>query len=478
MKVEHHEDFKTLHGDMQSQHSRMKAIHEMVRGCRESMEKAAGKAQDEQIAAKGRVEQIQQEADVLKNQLAARQAALDRKLQEVMEAEREVARLKKVPLLPNDNSLNGKTLFGRLDSDGNGLIDPREFEEGIKNMIAEAQRLKALVATAGWNSANGGRRMAEVAFQMADSNGDGCLRWNQGEVQNFVRSVFSRSAATLPRWDDNKWYDLFRVADFDASHTLSMGEAIEFARLCLEASLAEMKQLKEVARALDEQSAPSSAELFARGYAYTLSLPAEFQELPMLLQGCIQQNAVQQGRMSRLIETGEHVRAAVNIQLYHDKDRNGVLTWNSGEIREFIQGLFRYFGLVPPAEQQMYQIFLRCDQDRSNSLDARECIVMADAIFRTMFAPGITYVTRGSVVSTVSSAAYRVSSSPTAAAGAAPAGTTLVRSVSGSPMGGRSPYASYSSSGFPVAGPAVPTGSVYVRMAGTASPRARSPFGM
>merc|ERR1711988_1798785 len=61
-----------------------------------------------------------------------------------------------------------------------------------------------------------------------------------------------------------------------------------------------------------------------------------------------------------------------------DKDGNGVLTWNNGEIRTFMRKLFESKGWpAPPSETGMYSLFLQFDADHSNSLDCTECCHMA-----------------------------------------------------------------------------------------------------
>lgn len=49
--------------------------------------------------------------------------------------------------------------------------------------------------------------------------------------------------------------------------------------------------------------------------------------------------------------------------------------------------MFRQYGLHPPSEQQMYQLYTRFDADRNAALDARECICLADALLRSVFFP-------------------------------------------------------------------------------------------
>merc|ERR1719199_434410 len=96
-------------------------------------------------------------------------------------------------------------------------------------------------------------------------------------------------------------------------------------------------------------------------------------------------NNVHRGRMVRLIESGEHLKATMKTYRECDKDGNGKLTWNNGEIRDFITACFFQHGLSPPNEEQMFTLYSKFDKDRNNALDMRECLEMVDALFRTTF---------------------------------------------------------------------------------------------
>ncbi|CAJ1448270.1 unnamed protein product [Effrenium voratum] len=60
--------------------------------------------------------------------------------------------------------------------------------------------------------------------------------------------------------------------------------------------------------------------------------------------------------------------------------RNGMLTWNEGEIRKFISEVFKHYDLVVPAEAQLYEIYRHFDRDSSYSLDVRESLCFVDAM--------------------------------------------------------------------------------------------------
>merc|ERR1719265_2527319 len=47
--------------------------------------------------------------------------------------------------------------------------------------------------------------------------------------------------------------------------------------------------------------------------------------------------------------------------------------------------MFRRHGMSPPRDQQMYQLYQKFDADRNTVLDARECLCLVDALFRSVF---------------------------------------------------------------------------------------------
>lgn len=95
--------------------------------------------------------------------------------------------------------------------------------------------------------------------------------------------------------------------------------------------------------------------------------------------------APHRARILPAIESGELVRQTMRIYTACDRDRNGTLSWNNGEIRNFIATVFAQHGLTPPSEQQTMMLFQRFDTDHNGVLDARECLFMVDALFRSIF---------------------------------------------------------------------------------------------
>lgn len=121
----------------------------------------------------------------------------------------------------------------------------------------------------------------------------------------------------------------------------------------------------------------------------TLTYPSgayvNFQEFSKVLAPVAAVNAAHRARIIPAIESGDLVRQTLQTYTACDKDLTGFLSWNNGEIRNFIASVFQQHGLSPPNEQQMYQLYSKFDADRNSVLDARECLCMVDALFRSIF---------------------------------------------------------------------------------------------
>eukprot|EP00929_Paragymnodinium_shiwhaense_P014033 TRINITY_DN121903_c0_g1_i1.p1 TRINITY_DN121903_c0_g1~~TRINITY_DN121903_c0_g1_i1.p1 ORF type:complete len:1143 (-),score=143.98 TRINITY_DN121903_c0_g1_i1:117-3545(-) len=96
-------------------------------------------------------------------------------------------------------------------------------------------------------------------------------------------------------------------------------------------------------------------------------------------------NAAHRNRILPAIESGDLVRRTMNIYTACDRNLKGYLSWDNGEIQEFILAVFQQQGLSPPTSQQMYQLYQKFDADRDSVLDARECLCLVDALFRSIF---------------------------------------------------------------------------------------------
>ncbi|CAK0839145.1 unnamed protein product, partial [Prorocentrum cordatum] len=90
-------------------------------------------------------------------------------------------------------------------------------------------------------------------------------------------------------------------------------------------------------------------------------------------------------RMVPAIQSGETMRHALQTFAACDRDHNGFLSWNNGEIRSFIASIFQQHGLHPPNEYQLFDLYVKFDSDHNCVLDSRECLCLVDALLRSVF---------------------------------------------------------------------------------------------
>lgn len=239
-----------------------------------------------------------------------------------------------------------------------------------------------------WDKDGGLRSIAEGAFQraLAVAQEPGLLQWRHGEVKSFILSVFSTGMLAVPPWQDSVWYDLYRRIEGGSEiQGLRLQEALAFAKLCFEETLKALFRLKELAKVkglLDAEQAPQPQPMIL---VYASGVKVNLADFAALLQSTSSANAIHRARILEQLEAGELSKTAVGLFRQLDKDRSGALTWNNGEIRSFIQAVFQHFGLVPPEEQALYNMYTLFDANRSYSLDEKECVDMVDAFIRATF---------------------------------------------------------------------------------------------
>ncbi|CAK9105782.1 Sulfatase-modifying factor 2 [Durusdinium trenchii] len=136
------------------------------------------------------------------------------------------------------------------------------------------------------------------------------------------------------------------------------------------------------------------------GSCITQREPVNLYLLANHIKPVLSQNAQHRQRMIMAIESGELLKEAMRLFKECDRDRNGKLTWNQGEIRSFISQVLQHYNLIVPSEEQLYLIYRHFDKDTSYSLDVRESLCLADAVVRSMFldvSPAHSAVSRSSV---------------------------------------------------------------------------------
>jgi hypothetical protein len=276
------------------------------------------------------------------------------------------------------------------------------LEDDIVKMFAElntvtlAQRIQAILND--WHDHAGHLQMlVRTLFYDIDANKDGKLEWNNNEIRGFVHELFHRQNIPWPNWQEHVFYEMYRKADANSSYSLELDEASRFAKTCFEAAY----QLALTGHAEHVGDLIGSGEFVARTFqtgpvaraamTYSSGVVIDFLDHSKHFQPVIVANSMHRPRMMRIIETGDHLKATIRTYRECDKDGNGRLTWNNGEIRNFITACFRDHGLSPPSEDQMFTLYHKFDTDKNQYLDMRECLEMVDAMFRTTFiaeAPG------------------------------------------------------------------------------------------
>eukprot|EP00930_Biecheleria_cincta_P065366 TRINITY_DN5113_c0_g1_i1.p1 TRINITY_DN5113_c0_g1~~TRINITY_DN5113_c0_g1_i1.p1 ORF type:complete len:242 (-),score=32.64 TRINITY_DN5113_c0_g1_i1:80-805(-) len=118
---------------------------------------------------------------------------------------------------------------------------------------------------------------------------------------------------------------------------------------------------------------------------YSFRAPIDLRLLAASVQGFALQNAHHRARMLQVVESGELMKEAYRLFRECDHNGSGALTWNNGETKEFITKVLNNYSMFVPSESQIYEIYKTFDADGSHSLDARECICLADTIVRAIF---------------------------------------------------------------------------------------------
>jgi hypothetical protein len=350
-KVKEHkgqqEEAGRIQDQITSQKLRVSQMHEQVKGLRNlltvntrSLEERTSQARqhhniEEELAAR-RAETIE-----LRRQLAAVndvEAELNAK---VAEAELELVSVRSgqgiAQVTTSTTSLasvNSEDMFDRFDTDGDGVISREEFEQGVKAMQAEALKIQALLEK--FDAPDGVRKAVEASL-----GGVGKTLRSNDEIRSFVRAVFARLNVAMPPWQEHVWQDLYRSAAIDQSFTLDSEQAAQFAKQCLEATLTTLLRSPAVAKALGNnplliadrwRRAHGSVPLGRAVLTYKAGVTVDVLEASATLRSIVAANMPHWNRMARVIEAGDHIKISAQIFYHSDRDGNGRLTWNEGEI--------------------------------------------------------------------------------------------------------------------------------------------------
>lgn len=238
-----------------------------------------------------------------------------------------------------------------------------------------------------WRERGGAMETSNQAFNDMDSGGDNRITWHNHELRNFVTDFLARVEVPMPHWGDFVWFEIYRNVDCYGEDALDRVEAANFCHHVLDAILHHVtddphSRAEHWARSYAGRSVPISQS--PMGYNRTVIIDirkvhlAEFQVYH-------QANVEHHERMIEVIERGEHAPRTLQEFVKCDPDRSGTLAWNNGEVRNFVHCAFVEHDLQPPPEQIVYSMHNAFLSKGKNTLDAFECVCMADALFRCSF---------------------------------------------------------------------------------------------
>ncbi|CAJ1459949.1 unnamed protein product, partial [Effrenium voratum] len=121
-----------------------------------------------------------------------------------------------------------------------------------------------------------------------------------------------------------------------------------------------------------------------RSLVYPGGANVDFTELAPVMKVVAIANSQSRPRMLQALESGSHVRTALQVFRESDRDGCGFLTWSNGGIRDFVMNVFIQLGLVPPAEMQTYAAHTLFDVNRSMCLSACDCLCLVDTLLRAV----------------------------------------------------------------------------------------------
>lgn len=111
-------------------------------------------------------------------------------------------------------------------------------------------------------------------------------------------------------------------------------------------------------------------------------------------------NANHRTKMLCAMQRGEVMRSVLQAYQEHDRDQKGSLSWDRGDIWDFVAAVFWREGLHPPSQGQVRQIYAMFDSDQDTCLSRHECLCLVEAILSGTFAsaaPGLDSRSEGVV---------------------------------------------------------------------------------
>jgi len=147
-------------------------------------------------------------------------------------------------------------------------------------------------------------------------------------------------------------------------------------------------------KAARESQARAAAEEFILGYVhppvattrginYFNRVPIKFAKYYEALATAAAANAPKRAQLISIIEDGTWLRSSLDAFVGLDAD-GGRPAWRGGGVAQFVADAFRRRGLAPPGEADIQPLFAAFDTEGAASLRLFECLMLADAVARTV----------------------------------------------------------------------------------------------
>mmetsp|Transcript_30005 Transcript_30005/g.69844 ORF Transcript_30005/g.69844 Transcript_30005/m.69844 type:complete len:1374 (+) Transcript_30005:38-4159(+) len=226
-------------------------------------------------------------------------------------------------------------------------------------------------------------------FSTCDKTQSGSLGWRKNGIFHFVDAAFKHHALRPPSEEQAR--KIFMLFDRQRSNSLEARECLCLVDAMLRSICAlELPASKPGRRALTlaEQWANSrSAKPMIPASSYPNGVTVDFSDFAPTLAKVAAANAHHWAKAVRAVESGSLAPRALRTYRQHDRNVNGYLEWNTGEVHSFAEAVFQQHVLVPPAEFEVREVFYRFAGEAATRLEARECLCLVDILFRSAFHP-------------------------------------------------------------------------------------------
>eukprot|EP00403_Amphidinium_massartii_P027864 CAMPEP_0178392204 /NCGR_PEP_ID=MMETSP0689_2-20121128/11560_1 /TAXON_ID=160604 /ORGANISM="Amphidinium massartii, Strain CS-259" /LENGTH=1104 /DNA_ID=CAMNT_0020012775 /DNA_START=6 /DNA_END=3319 /DNA_ORIENTATION=+ len=229
------------------------------------------------------------------------------------------------------------------------------------------------------------------------------LRESSEELDKLMAKIAEQQLEIDGLREDNRVLERVRdqanvlTSEFDTQQVEAERQRIENNSLA-----AENRQLQ--LRVQDAQSEMAAAQILVEDYkaaamvkpwfnrsgaTYIGRVDVDFLQLAEAAAPTMEANQTRREDMAAKIENGETVQTAMQRYRLGESERaasaSGELEWNNNGLFDFVQAVFLQYGLVPPDEPLVYDIYRMFDLDPRGYLAAEEAVCLADATLRATF---------------------------------------------------------------------------------------------